>query len=241
MLLTSLGWDQTLRDYKWFEEMLGISFRDKELFRLALTHSSYLNENNTSLSESNERLEFLGDSVLGVVITHELFSRHKCWSEGELTQARSALVQGRTLAQVACRLGLGNHLYMGKGEEAGGGRERLTNLAAVLEALVGALFIDQGYDVAKDFVLKLLSEELADVRQGDSFKNPKVVLQEAVQATGISLPKYEIVEASGQDHAPEFTVEVIVGGRAVGRGTGPRKSDAEKMAASEALRSLMEN
>ena len=130
---------------------------------------------------------------------------------------------------------------MGKGEEAGGGRERLTNLAAVLEALVGALFIDQGYDVARDFVLKLLSEELADVRQGDSFKNPKVVLQEAVQATGISLPKYEIVEASGQDHAPEFTVEVIVGGRAVGRGTGPRKSDAEKMAASEALRSLMEN
>ena len=220
------------------EEALGVSFRDKGLLQLALTHSSYVNENPGAVAESNERLEFLGDAVVGMAVAHELFRIHADWSEGELTQARASLVQGRTLARLADRLQLGGYLYMGRGEEAGGGRQRATNLTGALESLVGALFLDQGYAVASDFVLTVLSGELADAGRQDDLKNPKSALQEEVQATGGLPPTYDIVEASGQDHAPEFTVEVTVGGRVLGKGSGPRKSEAEQAAATEALGAL---
>ena len=236
-----LGWKQSLSDHAPLEEALEVSFRDRGLLQLALTHSSYLHENPGAVPESNERLEFLGDAVLGMAVADELFRIHPGWSEGELTQARASLVQGRTLARVADRLQLGGHLHMGRGEEAGGGRQRASNLAGALESLVGALFLDRGYAAARDLVLTVLSEELAYVRRQDGLKNPKSTLQEAVQATGDSPPTYGIVEASGQDHAPEFTVEVTVGGRVLGRGSGPRKSEAEQAAATEALKALGES
>ena len=222
------------------ETALGVSFRDKELLRLALVHSSYLNENPGAFSEPNERLAFLGDALIGVVAAEELYRRYPQWSEGQLTQARSALVRGETLAGLAERLGLGHHLYMGRGEEAGGGRERPTNLAAVLEALVGALFLDQGYEAARDWFLSISLAELSTLGEQSAPTNPKSSLQELVQGKGLDAPSYRITEAAGEDHARQFTAEVSVDGRVEGRGTGARKSQAEQAAAAEALAAIGE-
>ena len=220
------------------EEKTGVSFRDKGLLDLALVHSSYLNERPGAFPESNERLEFLGDACLGFAVAEELYRRHPDWPEGDLTGARSALVRGETLADVAARLDLGRFMYMGRGEEAGGGRDRPTNLAAAFEALVGALFLDQGYEAARDFVLKVLAESLATLGERVVHKDPKSALQEVVQARGQDPPVYRIVEVSGLEHARQFTAEVAVAGRVMGRGTGARKSEAEQRAAGEALRRM---
>ena len=222
------------------ERFLDVSFNQKGLLGLALVHSSYLHENPGTFSESNERLEFLGDAVLGMVVAEELFARNPHWPEGRLTQARAALVQGESLAGIARGLYLGRYLYMGKGEEAGGGRERPTNLAGAFEALVGALFLDQGYGSAQQFVLRVLAQELSRVGSTSAVKNPKSTLQEAVQAKGLPTPTYRIVHVSGQDHARQFTVEVTVDGKVVGRGVGSRKSQAEQEAAAESLRAMGE-
>ena len=229
---------EQLRESDPLEAALGVSFQREDLLRLALAHSSYLNENPGTFPQSNERLEFLGDAIIGAVVAHELYQLYPEWSEGELTLARSALVSGETLAGVAEGLKLGRYLYVGKGEEAGGGRERPTNLAAALEALVGALFLDQGYDATRGFVLRLFSAELSTLGRRSVVRNPKSALQEAVQGRGRSTPSYEIVEVSGEEHAPLFTVEVTVDGRVLGRGTGARKSQAEQAAAADALKDL---
>lgn len=226
------------REVETLEVALGVSFRQPDLLRLALTHSSYVNEHPGTLSESNERLEFLGDAVLGAVIAQELYRLHPAWPEGELTQARSDLVQGDSLARLAKGLGLGGHLYMGRGEDAGGGRERPTNLAAAFEALVAALFVDQGYEAARVLILRVFAHELSAENQRAAAKNPKSALQEAVQGMGQPAPSYEIVEVKGEGHAPRFTAEVTVAGRMVGRGTGSRKSQAEQAAAVAALAAL---
>lgn len=226
------------QEHESLEASLGVSFKSKDLLRQALTHSSYLNENPGAVSQSNERLEFLGDAVIGVVVADELYRRHPEWSEGELTEARSSLVRGETLGLVADGLDLGRHLYMGLGEAANGGRQRPTNLAAVLEALVGALFLDQGYDVASRFTLRSLSAELSTLYRPSALKDHKSTLQETVQAKGLSPLSYETVDVSGETHAPHFTVEVTVAGQVVGRGAGKRKSVAEQEAAADALRTL---
>ena len=220
------------------EEALGVSFVDPDLLRLSLAHSSYFNENPGAFSHSNERLEFLGDSVFGVAIAHELYSRHPDWTEGELTQARAALVRGDSLAELAEGLELGVHLYMGRGEEASGGRQRPANLAAALESLVGALLLDQGYEAANALVLRIFADDLGRVAERAAAKDPKSALQEAVQSKGSPAPSYEIVEVLGEDHAPSFTAQVTVSGRVVGRGNGSRKSLAEEAAAAEALKAM---
>jgi ribonuclease-3 len=222
------------------EAALGVVFRQKDLLHLALAHSSFIHENPGVLAESNERLEFLGDAALGSAIARELYDRYPDWPEGELTLARSALVRGETLAAAADGLGLGEHLYMGRGEEAGGGRKRPANLAAAFEAVVGALLLDQGYEAARDFVLRVLSDELSDLGVSGAPGNPKSLLQEAVQARGQPSPSYEIVEVAGVEHARRFTAEVTVDGRVLGRGTGARKAQAESAAAAEALKALGE-
>lgn len=218
------------------EKRLGVSFRRRDLLRLALVHRSYLNENVDALPESNERLEFLGDALIGLVVASELYLRYSHRHEGELTAMRSALVQGETLAHVAEGLDLGQCLSMGKGEEAGGGRDRPSNLAATFEALVGALFIDQGYQIASEFVIRILAQDLSTVGQGDVLKAPKSLLQELVQGRGMAIPTYRIVEEIGKDHARQFTAEVEVSGEVLGVGIGPRKSLAEREAAREALK-----
>lgn len=229
-----------LRELGPLEDALGVVFRQKDLLNLALAHSSFIHENPDVLPLSNERLEFLGDAVLGTATAGELYERYPDWPEGELTLARSALVRGETLAVAAEGLGLGEQLYMGRGEEAGGGRKRAANLAAAFEAVVGALFLDQGYEVARDFVLRVLSDELSDLALSGVPGNAKSVLQEALQARGQPAPSYEIVEVAGQEHARQFTAEVTVDGEVAGRGTGARKAQAESAAAAEALKALGE-
>lgn len=217
------------------QEALGVRFRDEGLLRLALAHSSYLNENPGEFAESNERLEFLGDAVLGLIVAEELYAANPRWSEGKLTQARALLVQEASLAEAARRLDLGRWFWMGKGEDAGGGRDRPSNLAAGLEALVGATFLDQGYDAAKNVVLRVLADSLNALDRPHIPANPKSLLLETAQANGLPPPTYRIVEEGGSDHDPMFVAEVSVGGEVVGTGRGRRKALAERSAAEAAL------
>ena len=230
-----------MTDYEGLEEELGVSFNDKGLLTQALVHSSFLNENPGVFAESNERLEFLGDAVIGSAVAAELYSTYDSWPEGMLTAGRSSLVQGDTLARVAGRLGLGEHLQMGRGEEAAGGRNRPNNLAATFEAVVGAYFLDLGYDAAADLVLRLLEPELSELTEPGASPNPKSSLQEAIQARGQTAPSYRIVKVEGKDHARRFTAEVVVDGVPIGTGMGSRKALAERAAAGDALKTMVED
>ena len=222
------------------QERLGVSFESRALLQLALVHSSSLNEAPGRFAESNERLEFLGDALIGLVVANEVYRRYPDRPEGELTALRSDLVRGETLARTATSLDLGQQLSMGRGEEAGGGRERPSNLAAAFEALVGAMFLDRGYEVAREFVLRALSQELSDLGERRPAKNPKSALQELVQSGGGPPPEYRVASVTGKDHARQFTVEVVLSGRVMGSGTGRRKSEAEQAAAAKALTALGE-
>ena len=227
-----------MRDLDELERRLGVTFRDRDLLRLALVHSSFLNENPGIFAESNERLEFLGDAVISVAIAEHLFRRNPGWSEGELTQVRSNLVSGETLAEVARGMDLGSHLYMGSGADQGGTRELRNTLAAGLEAVVGALFIDQGYESARDFVTGAVLREMDRATVGSAPRNAKSALQEAAQSQGRATPSYHTEQSGGTDHAPVFTAEVAIEGEVMGRGTGTRKADAERQAAAQALEAL---
>ncbi|MCH9037861.1 MAG: ribonuclease III [Chloroflexi bacterium] len=226
------------QDLEALENHLGISFSDRSLLGLAFIHSSYLNENPGLLPESNERLEYLGDALLGLAVAEDLYRQYPERREGELTMLRSAIVRGDTLARVADGLDLGRHLVMGIGEQSSGGAERRTNLAAVLEALVGALFLDQGYAAARDFSLRVLAVEMSDADYLASSKNAKSELQELVQGQGKSPPTYSIISMAGKDHDRTFTAQALVEGEVVGRGVGSRKANAEQAAARQALQKL---
>jgi ribonuclease-3 len=220
------------------EAALQLSFRDRELLRLALTHSSFVNEHPEEGGGSNERLEFLGDAVLDFVVAEELYQRFPERTEGELTALRAALVSGQALAPIGLALELGDYLSLGQGEEASGGRTRASTLAAALEALVGAVLLDLGYPAARGLILRLLKEGLEDLARAGVPKDPKSLLQELVQGQGKPPPVYQTVDEQGPDHAKQFVVEALVEGQVVGRGSGPRKVEAERAAALAALDSL---
>lgn len=207
------------------------------LLREALTHRSYLNEINQAWP-SNERLEFLGDAVLGLISTDYLFRRFGELGEGELTNLRSALVRTETLARFAQEIDLGRYLFLGRGEEMSAGRNRPGGLACAFEALLGALYVDQGYESARTFALGFLETELTSVLEGRLHKNAKSVLQELVQARMQQTPSYHLVEETGPDHAKAFTVEVRVGSRVLGQGHDRSKRGAEQAAAEIALEYL---
>lgn len=226
------------RDLDALEQTIGVQFKDRDLLRLALVHGSFINENPDLFPESNERLEFLGDAVVGLVIAHRLYLDYEGKPEGTLTAMRSALVRGETLARVASSMELGSYMVMGAGEDADGGRLRPSNLAAAFEALVGAILMDRGYRSARSFVLRALADELAEVGELQATKSSKSLLQEVVQGRGLPLPIYRIVESTGPEHEMSFTAEVLVADQVVGRGTGGRKSAAEQKAAREALKAL---
>lgn len=214
-----------------------LRFKNRRLLEQALAHPSYLNElqDDPGPEESYERLEFLGDSVLGLVITLELYKRHSDLTEGDLTKLRASLVRSTTLAGVARRLELGQHLNLGKGEESTGGRDRDSNLADAFEALTGAIFLDKGFDTATRFVLGTMREEIESIMEDGIPEDPKSRLQELIQRTGGTTPSYRVVKSGGPDHHKSFSVEVVMDGRVIGTGHGKRKLDAEKQAASEAL------
>jgi len=222
------------------EARLGVRFEDRGLLALALVHSSYANENPEAGAASNERLEFLGDGFINFVMAHRLYEKTPGASEGELTARRSLLVRGETLARVASRLGLGELLVMGRGEEAGGGRERASNLADAFEAVVGALLLDGGYARARAFVLRWLKDDMDSALRSAPPKDPKSRLQELLQSAGRGVPEYDTVASDGPDTAPWFTVQVSVGSEVLGQGAARRKVDAERAAALSVLEGLEE-
>lgn len=224
--------------YSDLEEKLGLQFSDKSLLQRALTHRSYLNEHPDFPFEDNERLEFLGDAVLDFVTGEYLYHRFPELAEGPLTDLRSALVRRETLARFAQQLELGQLLLMGHGEAESGGRNRPATLCATFEALLGALYLDQGLEVVQQFVQKLVGSTLIDPLSRELFKDPKSQLQELAQNRVQSTPRYFTVAEIGPDHAKEFTVQVTIGGVVYGQGTGPNKQQAAQAAARDALGSL---
>ena len=224
---------------KALELTLGFSFKNPSLLRQALVHLSYCNENGLDSSSSYERLEFLGDAVLELAISTELYTRFSGADEGELTKIRSSLVRRETLAMLARRIDLGRYLFVGKGEETSNGREQDSILAAAFEALIAAIYIDQGNEFTRSLILQLFDDELALTEQtGGPPENPKSLLQELVQGQGLGPPTYNLVSSEGPDHGPVFTVNVLVNDRVVGTGAGGKKSDAESAAARAALAAL---
>jgi ribonuclease-3 len=202
-----------------------------------MVHRSYLNENAAGVS-SNERLEFLGDSVLGFVVSSRLWQMFPKVEEGLLTEMRAVLVRTETLAKTSSHLGLGSYLWMGKGEDAAGGRSRPSILEGAFEALVGAIYLDQGIRATRSFVLRCLASELQQLRQGFGWKDPKSLLQELTQSRWQLTPTYRTTLVTGPDHARVFTVEVRAGEATLSKGTGKSKQAAERQAAQEAFKVL---
>ncbi len=230
-----------MRSIRELEELLGHEFQDPQLLTLALTHPSVCHEAAPEAAgqlSHNQRLEFLGDSVLGLVLTRELYEKFPALDEGPLTKARAQMVNRRTLANLGRRFRLGEHLVMSRGEEASGGRDRESALADAFEAVVGAIFLDAGYEVGARFVLRLFRDAFGELTEIPNLSNPKGELQELLQATSPQAPSYEITASSGPDHQRLFQCAVSHAGVELGRGEGKSKKEAESQAALAALTKL---
>jgi ribonuclease-3 len=222
---------QTFSD---FQIQLAYRFREPSLLRLALTHPSVAHEQGVAI-QHNQRLEFLGDAVLQLILTAELYLKFTAFGEGPLTKARAQLVNRRMLAEQGKRLGLGAQLVLSKGEELSGGRQRPSALADAFEALVGAIFLDGGFDKARTFVLDQFQEILGELKVIPNLENPKGELQELLQADSPQPPEYRLESVSGPDHDRLFTCTVHYDGLEIGRGLGKSKKEAESHAAQVAL------
>ena len=220
------------------EKLVGLSFAPGSLLRQALTHSSLINEIHNNSKFSNERMEFLGDSLVGFVMAMELYIRIPEGQEGELSELRSFMVKGETLAKIAKDINLGSFIIMGQGEEHSGGRNRTSNLAATLEALLGAVLLEKGFQEACEVTIDLLKYDLDEVIRNGVQRDSKTLLQEFIQSQGKGNPTYRTIGESGPEHAKIFTVEVLVGETSLGKGDGYRKVDGEREAARKALEYL---
>jgi ribonuclease-3 len=219
-------------------ERLGLPVRDFDLLAQALTHSSYLHEHRDLAAAHNERLEFLGDSVVSLAISDALFRRHPGDDEGVLSARRASIVSTTGLARLANRLNLGEFLLLGEGESQRGGRHRPALLASALEAVVGAVYLDLGYEAASSFVTELAKPELTSDRPLGALKSPKSRLQEFTQRLSGDRPQYRLLDAVGPDHNKIFRVEVVVAGRSIGIGEGHSRRLAETDAAAHAIDNL---
>ncbi len=226
---------QVARNVAAMAEALNVDVREERWFRQALYHASYVNERGTPGISSNERLEFLGDAVLDLAVGQYLFERYPNMAEGDLSRLRAAVVRASTLAARGKAMGLGRFALLGKGEERSGGRRRPNFLADLYEALVGAIFLDQGIGAATDFVLRSLQPDLDVAAEGFEHANYKAELQDAVQRSGGRGITYEVLSTEGPHHAQVWQCEVRVGGRRYGVGRGRTKRAAEQEAAREAL------
>jgi ribonuclease-3 len=223
-----------------FDELqarLGYSFTDLRLLRLALTHPSVAHEQSHPV-QTNQRLEFLGDAVLQLALTRELYDKFPSYGEGPLTKARAQLVNRRSLAEQARQLGLGAHLILSRGEETSGGRERLSGLADTFEALLGAIFLDGGFESARQFILRQFGTSFGELSVIPTLENPKGELQEFLQSVSSESPRYHVISASGPDHDRVFECTVHHGGVELARGQGKSKKAAESEAAMAALTKL---
>lgn len=222
-------------DFSVFEKSINISFKDPELLKQAFTHRSYLNEHKGSKMEHNERLEFLGDAVLELVVTDFLYKKFPKKSEGELTAYRSALVNSTTLATVAEKLNMNSFLLLSKGESKDTGRARQFILANTFESVLGSIYLDQGYAVSEKFVAENLFPMLDEILHTKSFIDAKSQFQEKAQEKVGITPSYKLVKETGPDHGKVFTVGVYIDGEMIATGDGKSKQDAEQEAAKKAL------
>lgn len=222
-------------DIKEFQKSIGITFKDVVILTQAFVHRSYINENKSSGLSHNERLEFLGDAVLELVITDFLYKKYTDKAEGELTAYRSALVNADTCAGIATKLGMGNYLMLSKGESKDTGRARQYILANALEALIGAIYLDQGYDSAKDFIEKNFTPMIDKIISDGSHVDSKSLFQEKAQEFDGITPAYKTIKETGPDHEKKFTVGVYIGKDLVSTGEGVSKQEAEQNAAKKAL------
>lgn len=219
------------------ERKLNYQFKDKALLNTALSHSSYVNENRGSVHESNERLEFLGDAVLGQVVASHLFLSYPNMPEGQMTRIRAELVCEQSLHSVALRLDLGEYLLLGKGEEHSGGRQRPSILADAVEAVIAAMYLDGGLEVAGGFIDRYILTD-AEITVEHPLSDYKTALQELVQKKAGQVLTYEPVSESGPDHRKTFTVRVLLNGEQIGEGTGHTKKEAEQYAARSGMEEI---
>lgn len=222
-------------DFATLASKLGLTFKNLDLLVEALTHRSYLNESRGALKTHNERLEFLGDAVLELAVTHFLFIKYPAKPEGELTAYRAALVNTNSLAEASQMLGINEYLLLSKGEAKDTGRARMIILADAFEAIIGAIYLDQGYSAAEAFIAKHLYGKLGDVIEKRSYQDAKSRFQEAAQDKRGITPAYETLDEVGPDHDRTFTVGVYVGQVEVARGEGRSKQEAEQSAAQAGL------
>lgn len=220
-----------MKSLEQFSKHIGIQFSDEDLLRQAFTHRSYINEHKSSKFEHNERLEFLGDAVLELVVTDHLFREHADKNEGVMTAYRAALVNTNTLADTAWELGMNEYLLLSKGEAKDNGRARSIILADSLEALIGAIYLDRGYDTARDFIAKHLLSKTGDIIANNLWLDSKSLFQEKAQEIIGFTPNYEVREEEGPDHNKVFTVALLVGDEEVAIGKGHSKQEAEQKAA----------
>lgn len=236
MLSKSCGKDETRSE---LEGKLRYRFKNIQLLYESLTHSSYANENKKKNFLYNERLEFLGDAVLSIVISEYLYNRLNTLQEGELTKIRASIVCEPSLANCSKRLNIGTYLRLGRGEEVTGGRERVSILADTFEAIIGAIYLDGGLEEAEKFILNSLQETIEDAINGRIFQDYKTHLQEFIQSENLEKITYEVIHEEGPDHSKIFSVQVKVGDKILGAGAGRSKKEAEQNAAREALKEVL--
>lgn len=220
---------------KEFQEIIGYRFTNDSYLRIALTHSSYANESRSKNVQYNERLEFLGDSVLGLIVSKYIFENFPQLPEGKLTKMRAAVVCERSLWECAVNIDLGKYLILGHGEERMGGRTRMSILADAFEALIAAIYLDSGIETVREWVMGQLHETIIAASRGKMFKDYKTEFQEVVQQNGDVDIRYEVVSENGPDHNKTFVVEVYLNGEKMGCGEGTSKKKAEQQAAQNAL------
>jgi ribonuclease-3 len=230
----------TNEEFPELENRLGYSFMDGKVLMEALTHRSFYHENPGKADAYNERLEFLGDSVLGFIIVEYLFSMDQNLTESVMAKTKSYIVKEAVLSEVASSISLGQYLRLGKGEEQTGGRTKKSLLADAFEALLGAVYVDGGYDAAKKIVLSLFSRKIHPIINSGEFHDSKTELQEKTQLLFSSIPEYRTIKQEGEEHRKVFTVEVYISGDKYGSGIGKSKKEAETRAAKEALAGLQQ-
>ncbi|NLJ40971.1 MAG: ribonuclease III [Clostridiales bacterium] len=229
--------DRDVKDTEELEKKIGYKFEEPRLLKNALTHSSYANESRGDIPD-NERLEFLGDSVLGMIIASYLYNMFKEYKEGNLTRMRAGIVSEVALAEIARGIDLGHFLYLGRGESNSGGRDRDSVLADAMEAIIGAVYLEGGLAKARELVINLFKPIIDRNSQGRGFQDYKTLLQEELQRNGDKDIAYNVVAERGPDHSKTFVIQVSYDGKIIGKGKGRSKKEAEQQAAKRALENI---
>jgi ribonuclease-3 len=230
--------DERKNDLEKFQEIIGMKFKDIRLLDAALTHSSYANQYSLSYNHHNERLEFLGDSVLSIIVSEYLYKKYKTKPEGKLTKIRASIVCEGSLAETARKICIDQYIRIGKGEELSGGRHKDSMLADACEAVIASIYMDQGYDGAKEFILCFMQDIIEESGREKNNHDYKTALQEKVQKLMLGDIKYEVIGDWGPDHEKTFQIQVSVNGKTLGSGEGKSKKEAQQSAAREALKEL---